>query len=59
LVQPDYSLEKVNDELEKILNDGSYRAKMLENYKELFKKVGKPGASARTADLIWQYASKK
>jgi lipid-A-disaccharide synthase len=41
------------------LNDQPYREKMLGNYGELFKKIGKPGASARTAELIWRYASKK
>jgi lipid-A-disaccharide synthase len=59
LVQPDYSLEKINAELDEILNDQPYREKMLGNYGELFKKIGKPGASARTAELIWRYASKK
>lgn len=58
LVQPDYSAEKVNAELEKILNDKPYREKMLDNYRKLSERVGKPGASVRTASLIWQYAQK-
>ena len=59
LIQPYYSLQKVNDELGLILNDKAFRDKMLENYKGLFNRMGTPGASARTANLIIKYAAKK
>jgi lipid-A-disaccharide synthase len=59
LIQPYYSLEKVETELGNIAGNEAYRIKMFENYQRLFARMGAPGASARTAGLIWQYASKK
>ncbi len=59
LIQQDYNPEKINEELNLILNDKIYREKMLDNYKELHVRMGKPGASEKTAGLIIQYASKK
>lgn len=57
-IQPDISVAKIDAELDKILNDKVYRNKLLENYQRLFKRMGLPGASARTAELIVKYAAK-
>ncbi|MBS1525440.1 MAG: lipid-A-disaccharide synthase [Bacteroidetes bacterium] len=59
LIQKDCNSLKISEELELLINDDSYRTQMLDNYRALHEKMGKPGASARTADLILKYASKK
>ena len=59
LIQPYCTPETINAELGNILNNKTYFDKILANYQELFKRMGKPGASARTAELIVKYASKK
>jgi len=59
LIQEDCSPKNIAAELENILNNQSYRQKMLDNYDELDKRMGQPGASARTASLIIKYTSKK
>jgi lipid-A-disaccharide synthase len=58
LIQQDCNPQKTSDELRLIADDQNYRAKMLDNYKKLHEKMGKPGASAKTAELIVKYASK-
>ncbi len=47
-------LEKITDELSKILYDEQYRYQMLENYKELQNIIGESGASRRTAEIIYK-----
>jgi lipid-A-disaccharide synthase len=59
LIQQDCTPQNISDELELILNNRVYRDKMLGNYKELHERMGKPGASGKTASLIIQYAAKK
>ncbi|HZX59754.1 MAG TPA: lipid-A-disaccharide synthase [Mucilaginibacter sp.] len=59
LIQPYCTPQTINAELENILNNKPYFDKILANYQQLFKRMGKPGASARTAELIVKYASKK
>ncbi|HEY2582481.1 MAG TPA: lipid-A-disaccharide synthase, partial [Mucilaginibacter sp.] len=59
LIQQDCSQQKIAAELGLILNDKNYRANMLREYDELDERMGKPGASAKTASLIIKYASKK
>jgi lipid-A-disaccharide synthase len=59
LIQADYNLTSAKDELELLLHDTGYRSAMLNNYDELDVRMGKPGASAKTAGLIIQYASKQ
>ncbi len=44
--------EDMNTELNRIINDKEYRSLMRENYKLLKEKIGKTGASERTAKLI-------
>jgi lipid-A-disaccharide synthase len=54
LIQEDCNEVLLKKELNKIL-DGEGRKEMLDNYKELQERMGKPGASEKTANLIWQY----
>ena len=51
LLQNDLEI-KIKTELDRILNDDSYRKLMLENYKLLHDKLGETGASKRTAEQI-------
>jgi lipid-A-disaccharide synthase len=59
LIQEDCNPQKIGAELDAILNNENYRQQMLDNYDELDKKMGQPGASGRTAELIIKYSSKK
>ena len=59
LIQGDCTSPKIAAELDKLVNNNTYRQKMLANYDELDVRMGKPGASAKTAALIVKYASKK
>lgn len=59
LIQQDSSPQKIGDELNVLLHNESYRKQMLHNYDLLDEKMGKPGASAKTAALIIKYATKK
>ncbi len=59
LIQQDCSPSKIITELDLIVNDKNRREKMLKDYDRLDKKMGKPGASAKTAGLIIKYASQK
>lgn len=59
LIQDDCSPANIAGELDNILNNKSYRQEMLDNYDKLDVKMGKPGASAKTAELIIKYTSKK
>jgi lipid-A-disaccharide synthase len=58
LIQQDCVPAKIAAELDMILNNNSYRETMLADYDKLDAKMGQPGASAKTAGLIIQYASK-
>jgi lipid-A-disaccharide synthase len=59
LIQQDCIPQNIAAELDSLLNNQSYRQKMLENYNLLDEKMGAPGASAKTAELIIRYALKK
>lgn len=59
LIQGDCTTANIRNELGAIVNNKSYREKMLSGYDLLDEKMGKPGASAKTAALIIKYASKK
>lgn len=52
LIQQDCNPDTISDELKLILKDPRYRHEMLDNYRSLSVKMGKPGASARTAEMI-------
>ncbi len=49
-----FSRQQIDEELGRILNDSIYRDHMLEGYDEIIRLLGKPGASRRTATLIYQ-----
>jgi lipid-A-disaccharide synthase len=55
LIQEDCSGEKIGDELDLILNNQHYRAKMIQNYDQLAVRMGAPGASSRGAELMIKY----
>lgn len=48
-----FSEERIHDELGRILLDPDYRQQMLKGYDEVIHILGKPGASKRTAFLIY------
>jgi lipid-A-disaccharide synthase len=58
LIQQDCTPETISQEIDLILNDSTYRQTMLTNYDKLDQKMGQPGASAKTAELIVGYATK-
>ena len=49
-----FSKKQIQEELDKILNNEIYRNDMLAGYDEVIQILGKPGASKRTADLIYR-----
>lgn len=49
-----FSKQQIHDELERIIHDTPSRSEMLEGYDEVIRLLGKPGASRRTAELIFQ-----
>jgi lipid-A-disaccharide synthase len=59
LIQQDCNHQKINEEMGLILDDKTYRDQMLDHYKKLHEKMGKPGASEKTAGLIIKYTAKK
>lgn len=59
LIQQDCSAENITAELDKIIDNKNYRARMMSDYDELDVKMGSPGASAKTAALIIKYTTKK
>jgi len=52
LIQWDFTLKKVVEELSKILNDPENEKRMLDDYNEMMIKLGQPGASKRAAGLM-------
>jgi lipid-A-disaccharide synthase len=59
LIQKDCTSIKIAEELDKLLHDAAYRQSMLTGYDVLDEKMGKPGASVKTAKHIVKYASKQ
>lgn len=49
-----FSYQQIHDELGKILHDTAYRQQILDGYDEIICLLGKPGASQRTAELIYR-----
>ncbi|MDR2916215.1 MAG: lipid-A-disaccharide synthase [Tannerella sp.] len=48
-----FSRKKIHAELSRIIEDATYKQKMLEGYDRVISILGEPGASARTAQLIF------
>ncbi|QEC77724.1 lipid-A-disaccharide synthase [Mucilaginibacter ginsenosidivorax] len=59
LIQDDCNELKIAAELGAIAKQGAYRQQMLADYDTLDARMGRPGASAKTASLIVKYAVKK
>ncbi|RFZ85961.1 lipid-A-disaccharide synthase [Mucilaginibacter terrenus] len=59
LIQEGCNAVTIGAELEKLLEDNNYRSKMLSNYDKLDSRMGEPGASRHTSELIVQYALKQ
>jgi lipid-A-disaccharide synthase len=55
LIQQDCNPATIGSELDLLLNDTNYRTQMLADYDELDVRMGQPGASAKTAELIIGY----
>lgn len=55
LIQEDCSGRKIGDEIDLILNDHSYRNRMLHHYELLAQRMGEAGASYRAAELMYSY----
>lgn len=55
LIQEDCSPDSIKEEIGKIITDSTHRASILENYEVLAEKLGTPGASRKTANLIYHY----
>jgi lipid-A-disaccharide synthase len=58
LIQEDCNLTRISKELRDIISEPK-RSQMLANYEALATIMGKPGASEKTAKLIYQYLSSK
>ena len=59
LIQANCNPQNMGAELDMITKDKTYRQNMLANYDKLDERMGKPGASAKTAGLIIKYMRKK
>ena len=53
LIQGDFNTKNLKKELSLLISDEAYRTKMLSEFDELHEKLGGPGASAKTADLMF------
>lgn len=49
-----FSKENIEAELDRLLNDTDYHNRMINDYEEVTRILGEPGASRRTATLIYQ-----
>lgn len=58
LIQSDFTRENLTSELNKLLNDSSYRNEMLSNFRKLKKMLGGKGASEKAAKEIYHYLQK-
>ena len=58
LFQNDFSLRKLQDELMLLLGDTERRNRMLADYEDLHERMGGPGSSARTAQLMLEALKK-
>jgi lipid-A-disaccharide synthase len=49
-----FTIDNISSELDRLLHDIPYRNKMLENYAEIQKILGNPGASVNAAKMIYE-----
>jgi lipid-A-disaccharide synthase len=59
LIQYKFTAKSLSAELSPLLSDTPVRIKMLEDYQELKKKTGNPGASVRAAHKIYEHLINK
>jgi lipid-A-disaccharide synthase len=59
LIQEDCNVESLSEELSRLLHNEGYSSVQMAHYKQLQLLMGAPGASAKTAQLIVQYAAKQ
>lgn len=59
LIQKECTSHNIAEELDRLINDAAHRSSILENYDVLREKMGDPGASERTASLIFNYLKKE
>jgi lipid-A-disaccharide synthase len=59
LIQDDFSPANLRQELQAIQMGEPGRIEILQGYEEIAKKIGKPGASAKTAELMLSYLGLK
>jgi lipid-A-disaccharide synthase len=52
LIQNDFTVKNISDELFKLLNNQDYRNNIISNYNQLQIKLGGAGASKRIAETI-------
>lgn len=50
-----FSRKQIHDELDMLLHDECYRQDILEGYNDVIIQLGEPGASQRTAELIYSF----
>ena len=58
LIQTDFSMKTVDDELQRLLYEDDYNKIMIDNYDALINILGESGASEATATGIWAELSK-
>jgi lipid-A-disaccharide synthase len=58
LIQSDFTVKNITEELNRLLNDTAYRQAILNEYDSLSELLGGPGASARIAGYLVEDASK-
>lgn len=59
LIQNDFTVKNISDELSKLLNDKNYRKTMIDEYSTLIKNLGGTGASFRLAKQVTEDARRK
>jgi lipid-A-disaccharide synthase len=59
LIQNDFSVKSISEELEKLLNDKPYRERIINDYTELITQLGGVGASKRLATELVKDAETK
>lgn len=58
LIQDDFSVEKLREELNRIFTNVVYKGEMLQGYDLIREKIGEDSASVRTAELILNFRKK-
>ncbi len=59
LIQNDCTTKSIADELGLLISNREHRESVLENYDDLIEKMGTPGASEKTAHLIYEYMTRE